>query len=293
MDKTERFIILLTVLGLALIALFAFSLIGCSDVPYTGPIRVLPDGTKIHANAEWEQDGFTCYWDGFDKTCVVVRVQIRKVKVEVDRIVEVPGETVYIEVPVDRIVEVVKVIEVPGETIYIEVPVDRIVEVEKILEVPCETVYVEVPDETVYMEVPTEKIVEIFKIVEVPGETVYVEVPTEKIVEVEKIVEIFKIVEVPGETVYVEVPTEKIIYRDKIVYRDPPPEPPLVIIENKVYDSQDYLDWIAAGKPSGTHEHIFSHTHDGVPHKHRIAHPDGQADNWDREHDGWDGVSHE
>jgi len=95
------------------------------------------------------------------------------------------------------------------------------------------------------------------------------------------VVEVIKTVEV-----------EKIVYQDRIVYRDPPVEP-VVVVENKLYDSQDYLDWVEAGEPSGQHEHTFSHTHDGVQHSHRIVHPDGQADNWEREHDGWDGVFHE
>ncbi len=55
--------------------------------------------------------------------------------------------TVYVEVPVERIVEVEKVVEVPVEKIVekvVEVPVEKIVEVEKVIEVPSENI-VEVP----------------------------------------------------------------------------------------------------------------------------------------------------
>ena len=163
--------------------------------------------------------------------------------------------------------------------------------------------------ERVYIEIPVEKIkvvreiveVEKIKIVEikVPGETVYVEVPVETIkviqekVEVEKIVYEEKIV-YQDRIVYEEriVYEDRIVYQDRIVYRDSPVADP-VIVTDKLYDSQDYLNWVAAGKPAGMHEHTFTHTHHGVRHRHRIAHPNGQADNWNREHDGQEALTHE
>ena len=131
-------------------------------------------------------------------------------------IIGVPGETVVVEK------EVVKTVEVPGETVTVEVV--------KEVQVPGETVVVKeevvkevmVPGETVVVEK------EVVKTVEVPGETVTrevvktVEVPGETVV-VEK--EVVKTVEVPGETVVVEkevVKTVEIPGPERVVVKEVP-----------------------------------------------------------------------
>ena len=127
-----------------------------------------------------------------------LQVVTETIEVPVEKIVE---KEVRVEVPVEKIITV----EVPGETVYVEVPGETQV-VEKIVEVPVETVVTD----TVYVPVEVEKLVEVEKtvevekVVEVPGETetVYIEVPKTEVQEVEKVVE----VEVP---VYVEVPSEE------------------------------------------------------------------------------------
>ena len=78
----------------------------------------------------------------------------------IDRIVEVEVEVpveVIVEVPVE--VEVPVYIDVPGETVYVEV------------EVPGETVYIDVPGETVYVEVE----VPVIQYVTAPNFTVKIE----------------------------------------------------------------------------------------------------------------------
>ena len=122
------------------------------------------------------------------------------VKEEVVKEVMVPGETVVVEkvvtetveVPGETVtVEVVKEVEVPGETVVVEKVVTQTVEV------PGETVVVE-KEVIKTVEVPGQTVVvekEVIKTVEVPGETVVVEK------------EVVKIVEVPGpERVVVATP---------------------------------------------------------------------------------------
>jgi len=139
--------------------------------------------------------------------------------------VEVPGETVYKDVPVYIIVEM----PAPGETIYIEVPVEVLVPGETIyIEVPVEVpvpgtdnkIFIKVPGSDIYTEIPVpendgENKINVFidgetktivvekkddkiyidvpgKTVYLPGDSVFIEVPIE--------------VPVPGETIYIEVP---------------------------------------------------------------------------------------
>lgn len=102
--------------------------------------------------------------------------QIVEVVTEVEVPVEVIREvtkiiTERVEVPV----EVIKIVEVPGETVVLEVPVEKVVEVEKVVYVDREVIK--------EIEKIIEKPVEVIKIVEKP-------VPVEVIKEVEKIVEI-------------------------------------------------------------------------------------------------------
>ena len=272
MDRVEKTIILVTVLGLLLICGLSFFMVGCSDVPYSRPLVSIDDVLRT-------ADGDTiCLEDGFDAVCVKA-IPGRDGKdgrdgQDGESIVGPPGKdgkdgTTYIavkEVPIEVLVErIVKVVVVEREIVEVPVIVERVVEVIKV-----ERETVEVP-----VEVFVTQVVEVIKEVYI---TEIVEVP------------VVQIREVPVEVIVKEIET---VYRDKIVYRDPPPPEPPVIVEDKVYDSQDYLDWVANGRPAGQHEHTFTHTHNGKRHGHRIAHPDGQADNWDREHDGYGGITHE
>lgn len=156
--------------------------------------------------------------------------------------VEIPGETIIVEKPVETIVEKVITVEVPVEVEKIvekvvevekevvkEVPVEKIVEKEVI--VPGETIIIEkeVPGETIVVEKEVIKEVPVEKIVEVPvekvvTETVFVPVEVEKIVEVEKEIPVDRIVTIPGEdkVVYVEVPTTEIKEVEVIVEKEVP-----------------------------------------------------------------------
>ena len=264
MDRIEKTIILMAILGLSLIWIVA-----CSDVPYTRPFMSIDD---VLSSAG---DDTICLDDGFDAVCIkAIPGQDGKDgrdgvdgKNGRDGVDGKNGQTliavreVRIEVIVEKIIETIVVEEVVRE-VPVEVIVDRVV-----------TEYV---DREVPIEVFVERTVEIIKEVVVEKE-VFVEVPVEVIVE--------KVVEIP-----VEVPVT--VTKTVVVYQTPPETPP-VIVENKIYDSQDYLNWVNNGKSAGQHEHTFWHTHNGKRHGHRIAHPDGQTDNWEREHDGYGGVSHE
>ncbi len=85
--------------------------------------------------------------------------------------IEVPGETVVVEKEVIKTVEVsggtkevIKKVEVPGETVTVQVPGETVV---KTIEVPGETVVVEVEKEVLKV---VEVVKEVVKIVEVPVE---------------------------------------------------------------------------------------------------------------------------
>ena len=282
MDRIEKTIILIVILGISLIFGLAFFMIGCQT---PGNVLSVNDVERV-----LKSDSETiCLDDGFDRICVKpvpgppgkdgidgkdgrdgkdgqTLIAVREIPIEV--IVEKIIETVVVE-------EVIKEVPVEKETVVVE---------EVIKEVPVEVVVERVVTEYADREVPikvfVERTVEIIKevIVEkVVEEVVFVEVPVEGIVE--------KIVKIP-----VEVPVT--VTETVVVYRTPPETPP-VIVENKVYDSVDYLDWVENGRPSGFHEHTFFHTHHGTRHGHRIAHPNGQQDNWDREHDGYNALAHE
>ena len=159
----------------------------------------------------------------------------------------------------------------------------REVSVEVIVETIIETIVIKEFVKEIPVEVVIEKVVTEFVEREVP-----IEVFVEKTVEVIKEVVIERVVE---KEVIIEVPVEVIV--EKIVYQAPPETPP-VIVENKLYDSQEYLDWVADGKTdSGVHEHTFWHTHHGKRHGHRFIHPNGQADDWEHEHEGYGGLEHD
>ena len=153
----------------------------------------------------------------------------------------------------------------PGTTLIAvkEVPVEVVVE--KIVEkVVVNTEVVEVP-------VIVEKVIEVIKEVEVPIEVFVTET-----------VEIIK--EVP-EVEIVEVPVVKLVEVVKTVYRQGPSQ---TATDGATYTSSAYTNL-----PSGWHRHTITHTHDGATHTHRLAHPNGEPDHWDRLHDGYSGLTHD
>ena len=270
MDRIEKIIILITILGLSLICGLAFLMIGC-QTPYN--VLSVDDVERI-----LESDGDTiCLDDGFDRICAktipgpagrdgmdgmdgrdgadgkdgidgadgkdgvtLIAVHEMRIEVIVEKIIEmVVVEEFVKEVPVEIVVERV-VVEYVDREVPVEVFVERTVEIIK--------------------EVTVEIIKEVF--VEVPGETVFVEVPGETVY-----------VEVPGEKVFIEVPTEEIVES---------------ITQDAIYTEEGYDN-----PPEGFHRHTFTHTHDGARHTHKIIHPNGEKDDWDREHDGWSGLSHD
>lgn len=249
---------------------FSFILaVGCSEIPYTGPVLTVDDVDR-YLDATGEDT--VCLQDGFDSVCI--------------KVIEGPqgqrgphgqrgpqgiqgesgppgkdGQTLIAihEVPVEVIVE--KIIE----TVVVE---------EVIKEVPVEVVVERVVTEYVDREVPVEVFV---------GDTVEIirEVVVERIIEVpEKIVEI---------EVVKEVPVEKIVEIIKTEYIEVPVDSdPISVTEGKIYTESGYNN-----PPHGHHTHEFTHTHDGATHTHRIVHPNGEQDDWDREHDGFSGLAHD
>ena len=271
MDRTEKIIILITLLGLTLICGLAFLMIGCQT---PGNVLSVDDVERI-----LESEGDTiCLDDGFDRICAktipgpagkdgidgkdgrdgadgkdgvtLIAVHEMRIEVIVEKIIEmIVVEEFVKEVPVEVVVERV-VVEYIDREVPVEVFVERTVEIikEVIVELPGETVFVEVPGETVF--------------VEVPGETVFVEVPGETV-----------FVEVPGETVFIEVPVEEIVES---------------ITQDAIYTEEGYDN-----PPAGFHRHTFTHTHNGARHTHEIIHPNGEMDDFEREHDGFIGLSHD
>lgn len=256
MDRIEKIIILITLLGLSLICGLAFLMTGC-QTPYN--VLSVDDVEQI-----LESEGDTiCLDDGFDRICAKTipgpagkdgkdgkdgrdGMHGRDGRDGKDGTDGKDGVTLIavhemrIEVIVEKIIEMVVV-----EEFVKEVPVEVVVE----------RVVVEYVDREVPIEVFVERTVEIIKevLVEVPGEKVFVEVP--------------------GEKVFVEVPVEEIVES---------------ITQDAIYTEEGYDN-----PPEGFHRHTFTHTHDGVRHTHEIIHPDGEQDDWDREHDGWSGLSHD
>lgn len=278
---------------------------GC-EIPYSGHLGP----QDFNGWIESEANGFVCLYNGFDRICIKTIpghdgkdgrdgkdgkdgrdgrdgqtfIAIREVPVEtiVKKIIEtvvveevikvVPVEIVvervvteYVdrEVPIEIFIE--RTVEIIREVIK-EVPVEKIVEVEVIKEVPVETV----------------KEVEVIKEVEVPVEVAReVEVPVEVIKEVPVEVEVIREVEVIK-----EVPVEKIIEVVKTIYVKA--ADPISVTAGATYTESGYHN-----PPNGFHAHTFTHTHDGASHTHRIIHPNGEQDDWDREHDGFSGLSHD
>ncbi len=243
MDRTEKIIILITLLGLSLICGLAFLMIGCQT---PGNVLSVDDVERILES----EDDTICLDDGFDRICAKTipgpagkdgrdGIDGRDGADGKDGVTLIAVHEMRIEVIVEKIIEMIVV-----EEFVKEVPVEVVVE----------RVIVEYVDREVPVEVFVERTVEIIKevFIEVPGETVFVEVP--------------------GETVFVEVPVEEIVES---------------ITQGATYTEEGYDN-----PPEGFHRHTFTHTHDGARHTHEIIHPDGEMDDWDREHDGFIGLSH-
>ena len=158
--------------------------------------------------------------------------------------------------------------------VFVEIIVEKIIEtvvIEEIVkEVPVEIVVERVVTEYVDREVPITVFVE--RTVEIIKEVIK-EVPVEKTVEVE---------------VIKEVPVEKIVEVVKTVYVTETPPISVTVTAGAIYTEQGYHN-----PPTGFHAHKFTHTHDGATHTHRVIHPDGEQDDWDREHDGFSGLAHD
>ncbi|MCY3744484.1 MAG: hypothetical protein OXH00_26000 [Candidatus Poribacteria bacterium] len=83
-----------------------------------------------------------------------------------------------------------------------------------------------------------------------------------------------------------EVPVEKIVEVVKTVYVNQ--DDPVSVTAGATYTESGYHN-----PPAGYHAHSFTHTHDGATHTHRVIHPDGEKDDWAREHDGFSGLAHD
>ena len=266
---------------LMLICISLILAIGC-EIPYTGHLG--PEG--FNGWIESEKNGFVCLWNGFDRLCIqTIEGPAGKDgkdgrdgrdgrdgkdgKDGKDGRDGKDGQTfiaireVFVEIIVEKIIETVVVAEIVKE-VPVEIVVERVVTEYVDREVPI-TVFVERTVEIikeVIKEVPVEKTVEVEVIKEVPVETIK-EIEVIKEVPVEKIVEVVK-------TVYV---TET---------------PPISVTAGAIYTESGYHN-----PPNGFHAHEFTHTHDGATHTHRIIHPNGEQDDWDREHNGWAGLAHD
>lgn len=251
----------------AVCVVLAIAHYGC-DTPYSGPLG--PE--DFNGWIESEENGFICLWNGFDRLCIqTIEGPAGKDgrdgrdgkdgKDGKDGRDGKDGQTLIAvrEVPVEVIVETII------ETVVVE---------EIVTEVPVETVVERVVTEYVDREVPIEVFVERT-----------VEIIKEVIREVEVPVEVVREVEVPV-TVIKEVPVETVVEVIKTVYVTE--TAPTAVTAGAIYTEAGYHN-----PPHGFHAHQFTHTHDGATHTHRIIHPDGEKDDWDREHDGFSGLTHD
>ena len=239
---------------------------GC-DIPYSGTLG--PE--DFNGWIESEENGFVCLWNGFDRICIQTIEgpagkdgkdgrDGRDGRAGKDGKDGKDGQTFIAirEVPVEIIVE--KIVEtVVVEEIVKEVPVEIVVE----------RVVTEYVDREVPIEVFIEKTVEIIK-------EVIKEVPVETVREVEVPVEVIK-----------KVPVEVIVHRIKTIYSDTATGT-VSVTAGAIYTESGYHN-----PPNGFHAHEFTHTHDGATHTHRIIHPNGEQDDWDREHNGFSGLAHD
>jgi len=243
--------------------------IGC-ETPYSGHLG--PE--DFNGWIESEENGFVCLWNGFDRLCIQTIEgpagkdgkdgrDGRDGRDGKDGQTFIAIREVFVEIIVEKIIETVVVAEVIKE-VPVEIVVERVVTEYVDREVPI-TVFVERTVEIikeVIKEIPVEKIVEVEVIKEVPVETI-------------KAVEVIK-----------EVPVEKIVEVVKTVYVTK--KPPISVTAGAIYTESGYHN-----PPNGFHAHQFTHTHNGATHTHRIIHPNGEQDDWDREHNGWAGLAHD
>lgn len=243
-------------------------MIGC-ETPYTGHLG--PEG--FNGWIESEENGFVCLWNGFDRLCIKTipgrdGKDGKDGKDGRDGTDGKDGQTLVAvrEVPVEVIIE--KIIEtVVIEEVIKEIPV----------EIVTERVVTEFVDREVPIEVFIEKTVEIIKevVIEVPV-GVPVEVPVEVVREVEVPVEVIK-----------EVPVQVIVNRIKTIYSDTETGT-VSVTAGAIYTEAGYHN-----PPTGFHAHQFTHTHDGATHTHRIIHQNGVPDDWEQEHRGSSGLTHD
>lgn len=183
MDRTEKIIILITILGLSLICGFAFFMIGC-ETPYVDYGFGVNDLDKIAGANECVTDGFDWLCRGPVEYITVEKVRVKEVIVEVPVIEQVE---VIVEKVVQEIVIVKEIVEIP---VIVEKVLERIVEVP--VEVPIETIVTETIEviKEVIKEIPVVETAEVIK-----------EVPVVEIVEIIKEIPI----EVPVEVVVREI----------------------------------------------------------------------------------------
>ena len=247
----------LLIIALCLIPIAAYY--GC-DIPYSGHLGP----QDFNGWIESEENGFVCLWNGFDRICIQTiegpagkdgkdGKDGRDGRDGLDGRDGKDGQTF------------IAIREVPVE-IIVEKIVETVVVEEIVKEVPVKIVVERVVTEYVDREVPIEVFVE--RTVAVIKEVIK-EVPVIQKVEVIK-----------------EVPVEKIVEVVKTVYV--PETPPISVTSGAIYTESGYHN-----PPHGFHAHEFTHTHDGATHTHRVIHPDGEQDDWDREHDGFSGLAHD
>ena len=190
---------------------------------------------------------------------------------DLDRLLEAQGEdTVCLHDGFDTVC----IKTIPGKDGRDGIDGETLIAVREVpIEVIVETIVEQVVTNTEIVEVPVvvEKVVERIKEVEVPIE-VFVTETVEVIKEIPKV-----------ETV--EVPVVEIVEVVKTVYRQAPSQ---TATEGATYTTAAYRNL-----PAGWHRHTLTHTHDGTTHTHRLAHPNGEPDNWDRLHDGFIGLTHD
>ena len=234
------------------------------ETPYTGHLG--PKG--FNGWIESEENGFVCLWNGFDRLCIK-SIEGPQGPPGKDGRTFIAIKEVPIEVLVEKIIEIVVV---KTEVVEVPVIVEKVVERLSVIEVPVEAP-VEIPGPERIIEVPVEVFVtETIEVIKEVIGTKIVEVPVETIVEVIKEVYIEVTVEVPGPERIVEVLVK--------------PEP--VVTEGAVYTVADYDD-----PPTGFHSHSIEHTHSGAEHTHKFVHPNGEQDDWERAHNGFNGLAHD